>query len=298
MQQESLETFGQVLARATRPFPPWWSFRLYHHIHKLFLGDPYWCKQTPEGRTWAKVTPHDYEMDLSTADWMERYALHAGRFYSTESTAALQTFLDEGDCFIDVGANIGFMTLAAARIVGAAGHVFSFEPNTDLVERLREMIAHNQITNVMLFPYALGSESGQIGFTRDHHHGNNRILPHTEAAPATVQLRRADDVLQEHLPARGRAFVKLDVEGAELMVLKGMPSLVRRENTIFMMEICDEWLRRNGGSASEVFRVMDGAGYRAFLPSLSLVSSKLKLQPLNCETPATYRYDAIFRRPM
>jgi FkbM family methyltransferase len=296
MENRLRETLGQVLARATRPLPPWWNFRLYHHVHKRLLGDPYWCSTAPTPMQWAPVYPHGYEMELSPAHWMERYALQAGRFYASEMTAVIQQFLRPGDSFVDVGANLGFMTLAAARAVGATGAVFSFEPNKTLVGRLERMLARNAIANVTIFPCALGSETGEIGFTQEFNHGINHVLADLATAPVVVPLRRADDLLAGRLPDAGAVLVKMDVEGAELMALRGMPNLVNRANTVFVMEICDIWLRQNGGSAAELFALMTDAGFEAYLPHFSPVSFKMQLRKLSGPLEKD-QYDALFRRP-
>lgn len=290
-----LETSGYILAHAARQFPPWWHFRVYHHVHKRLLGDPYWCENAPRADRWTRVNPHGYEMKLTPSDWMERYAIHTGEFWSGEINAVVETILNKGSCFIDVGANVGFVTLCAARIVGSDGHVFSFEPNPKLVKRLHHMLDHNGITNVTLFPYAAGNETGEIGFTNDLHHGSNHVVADRAAAPAVVPLRRVDDVLDGQLPD-GDVLIKLDVEGAEMMALSGMPNLIHRPNTTFIVEICDPWLRQNGGSAQGIFDMMSDAGYQAFLPHFPALSSKLRMRPLNALPDRQKTYDVLFQR--
>jgi FkbM family methyltransferase len=295
--QSIREASGYLLARATHLFPPWWRFRLYHHIHKRLLGDPYWCDGSSESGQWARVQPHGYEMELSASDWMERYALHTGTFYSAEVVKVVATVLRAGDCFVDVGANIGFVTLCASRIVGEHGRILSFEPNVSLVARLERMLSRNGILNVTVLPYAAGSETGEIGFSQDAHHGNNHVIADTALAPVVVPIRRVDDVLRGTLPATGNVMVKIDVEGAEMMALLGMPELIRRPQTAFLVEMCDEWLHRNGSSATGIFHMMTEAGYSAFLPSFSPMSSKLSMRPLIGLPPREKVYDVLFRRP-
>ena len=289
-----LETSGYVLAHAARQLPPWWHFRLYHHVHKHLLGDPYWCEDAQRPDRWTRVRPHNYEMKLTPSDWMERYTIHTGEFWSGEIYAVMENMLNEGSCFIDVGANIGFVTLYAARLCGS-GQVFSFEPNVKLVKRLRHMLDHNGITNVTLFPYAAGNEIGEIGFTNGLHHGSNHVVADRAVAADVVPLRRVDDVLEGHLP-EGDVLIKLDVEGAEMMALSGMPNLVRRPNTAFIVEMCDEWLRQNGGSAQGIFDMMSDAGYRAFLPYFPALSSKLRMRPLDALPSPQKPYDVLFQR--
>ena len=129
----------------------------------------------------TRVQPHGYEMKLSRSDWMERYAIHTGAFYSGEVTATVAALLRSGDCFVDVGANIGFVTLCASRIVGGHGQVIAFEPNPALVARLTCTLAHNRISNVTVLPFAAGDRTGDIGFSQEAHHGNNYV---TEPAMA------------------------------------------------------------------------------------------------------------------
>jgi FkbM family methyltransferase len=296
MPQITVETGGFLLARATIQLPPWWRFRLYHHVHKLLLGDPYWCDASPSPSRWAKVRPHGYEMELSRSDWMERYALHTGAFYSGEVLEAIAMVLRPGDCFVDVGANIGFVTLGASRIVGERGRVIAFEPNVSLVARLERVLAHNGVSNVTVLPVAAGSETGEIGFTQDAHHGNNHVISDLATAAAVVPVRRADDELRDKLPSTGNVMVKIDVEGAEMMALLGMPDLIRRPDTAFLVEMCDSRLRQNGSSAIAIFDMMKRAGYSAFLPSFPPLSFKLRMRPL-IHLPARDKlYDVLFRR--
>ena len=113
MLENALENTRYALAVGTSRLPPWWRFRLYHHVHKRLLGDPYWCDQSSQPSCWTRIRPHGYEMELSASDWMERYALHTGAFYSSEVMATVMAELDSGDCLVDVGANIGRMALTS-----------------------------------------------------------------------------------------------------------------------------------------------------------------------------------------
>ena len=91
--ENALENPRYALAVGTSRLPPWWRFRLYHHVHKRLLGDPYWCDQTSQPSRWTRIRPHGYEMELSASDWMERYALHTGAFYSNEVMATVMAEL-------------------------------------------------------------------------------------------------------------------------------------------------------------------------------------------------------------
>jgi FkbM family methyltransferase len=296
MPRNALESAGYLLALGTRPLPPWWRFRLYHHLHKRLFGDPYWCDSASRPVHWTRVQPHGYEMELSGSDWMERYALHTGTFYSGEVIAAVAAVLRPGDCFIDVGANIGFVTLCAAGIVGPAGQVFAFEPNQVLVARLNRTLAHNRIPNVTVLPFAAGNRVGAVGFAQDAHHGNRHVVLGPAAEGEVVPMRRIDDVLQGKLPERGRVMVKLDIEGAEMMALLGMPDLIQRPDTIFLIEVSNARLRQSGSSADDLFALMRRAGYAAFLPFFPPLSFGLQMRPLAALPRRQKTSDVLFRR--
>jgi FkbM family methyltransferase len=268
---------------------PWWRFRLY----KRLIKDPYGCGG-PDDRVRIRVSPHNYEMELSRADWMERFTIDTGYFFHAEIIAALQHFLRPGDSFVDVGANVGFVTLTGARLVGPAGQVFSFEPNRDLAGRLLRTFEENGIGNVSLSRIALADRTGELVLVSDNHHGNRHVSTDPKASGDSVPVSRADDQLRDKLPEHKRILIKIDVEGAEMMVLRGMTDLIGRSNMVFLIEINDEMLRRNGASAGEVFALMQGAGYTALIPRISPFSGKLAARPLGERKPSDH--DFLFVR--
>ena len=104
-------------------------------------------------------------------------------------------------------------------------------------------------------------------------------------------MRRADDLLRGGLPAYGAVMVKIDVEGAELMALRGMPDLIGRPETVFLIEVSDCKLRQNGSSADGLFDMMRRSGYSPFLPSYSPLSFKLQMRPLTRLSRPEKTYD-------
>jgi precorrin-6B methylase 2 len=68
-------------------------------------------------------------MELDLAAWSERSAYFLGRFYDLNLQMLMIQILKPGDRFVDIGANIGMLSILAARLVGPSGRVESFEPN-------------------------------------------------------------------------------------------------------------------------------------------------------------------------
>jgi FkbM family methyltransferase len=138
--------------------------------------------------------------------------------------------------FFDIGANVGQHSLWMAR---RAARVFAFEPSARAVAQLSANIAANQIENVRLFDFALGEEDieAQLGSGFAHNAGSRSLLWTLDEAKAeTVRVRRGADVFDEHdLPAMH--LLKLDVEGFEKSVLRGLAGRIARDRPVIMMEL-------------------------------------------------------------
>ena len=141
--------------------------------------------------------------------------------------------LRPGDRFVDVGANAGYYTLLASTIVGPSGSVESIEPGLPALERLRENIALNRLANVRIHECALADTAGPARFIHDRDTENRLAIP-ADAGTVTVAASRLDDLLGE-APC---ALVKIDVEGAELRVLKGAEgTLARAKPPVLLIEV-------------------------------------------------------------
>jgi FkbM family methyltransferase len=278
-----------LVAPAIRIFPPWWKVRIYMHL----AGNPF-----HQGGYFGKVKnrklyPHRYPMELSLDDWMERFAFFVGCYYEIDATATVLSLLRRGDCFIDVGANLGFLTLTASRVVGPEGKVLAFEPNKAVADRLSHTLFANRINNVFVHKYALGDEEGEATLDSSAHSGTGS-LRHNGTSGTKVDVLCGDSFISE-LPEDAWVLVKLDVEGYELRVLKGFQSLIKRPKTGFLVEVTDKWLRTTGGSADELFDLMLGNGFKAYLPKLTFYS-KFELHLIKRPVADRHQYDVVFLR--
>lgn len=288
---QARERLAYSVANLAAAISPFWRFRTWA---RLVGGDPYRTQHIP-GATRRKIKPHGYEMELFESDWMERYAVRSGYFYQDDLSALIEETVSPGDVFIDVGANVGFVSLIASSRVGPRGQVFSFEPNPGLVNRLKQTIARNGVANVSIFETALGEDVGTVRLIPGENHGTSRISFGDEApSEIEVPLRRADDLLRSRIPDDVPAFVKIDVEGAELGVLKGMPLLLQRPNTRFFVEVGDEHSKRFGSTAEDIFRLFADLGYTAYFARLAPFRPRIKLKRAHAPKPDASTYDVFF----
>lgn len=166
---------------------------------------------------------------------------------------ALRRTVPENGVVFDVGANIGFSALVAARLTGPGGTVVAFEPQPESVAAIRANAAANGFAHLQVVEAAAGASSGEAElivvadslWTRLATVGEHDL----EAQRLTVRVMALDDA---ELPAPD--VVKIDVEGAELDVLDGMQRLLAEHRPVLIVEM-------HGKNAEFVSR-MRAAGYR------------------------------------
>lgn len=138
--------------------------------------------------------------------------------------------LRSGDVFYDIGANIGLYTVILAKVVGAGGQVMAFEPGSEASEHLRDNIQANTLPNVRCFQQALGDRKGQERFYRGQGNADSSLMrPPTGVymGHEMVDVVEGDRLVEsENLPLPNA--VKVDVEGYEYAVLRGLSHTLRQ----------------------------------------------------------------------
>lgn len=162
--------------------------------------------------------------------------------------------LKSGDTFVDIGANIGYFVFNAAKQVGQSGRVFAFEPSIREFSRLSRMISANQVNNVIPINLAASDSSGiaNLVVSRTHTGLNNLSDVKTDNDDFQPTLaHRADTLLPDDLNID---LMKIDVEGLEFKVLKGLEKLLaNRRIKKIVIEITDAFLQKCGSSKAELY---------------------------------------------
>jgi len=170
--------------------------------------------------------------------------------------------LREGMVVMDVGANWGLYSLLISRAVGPSGKVYAFEPVPEIFARLKEHIALNNATNVIPVPIALLDEKGIAKMSVEG--GRSSLFRHVSDEFVDVQVERLDDFVEQERIERVDA-IKIDVEGAELKVIRGADKTIRRDKPILMVEVQAATLQAAGTTPEELFETIVGYGYNAFV---------------------------------
>lgn len=177
--------------------------------------------------------------------------------YEMELQHAIRAWAKPGTVVYDLGANVGYVSLLLARAVGAGGQVFAFEPLPANQARLRRNLELNPRVNVALIPAAAADASGRAAFAL---HGSDDMGHLHSAGSLTdksikVETLALDAFAKSH-PAP--SLVKIDVEGAELLVLQGMQQLLRTQQPILFIEL------HGYQAGQECWALLRQAGYQLY----------------------------------
>lgn len=206
-----------------------------------------------------KVPTRDGEMLIPRFDRYVGLSMDLYGEYSPDEREALTAFLSPGDIVVQVGANIGALTIPLARAVGPTGHVFAFEPQ-ELMHRMLQ--ANTMMTNqlhVATLPVAVGATNGVASLPRVEYAspGNfGGVSLATEDTGIQVPLRTLDDAMKAVPSCR---LLHIDAEGSELLVLQGGEQFIRRTRPVLCIEIdrpdvreaLPTWLTEHGYTAVE-----------------------------------------------
>ena len=153
-----------------------------------------------------------------------------------EEENALQTFLKPGNVFYDIGANIGFYSTLAARIVGPEGAVYAFEPFPEAASAARRNALLNNFGHVRVIEAAASDHSGVASFAVGLNSVTNHLSTHQSAGEIEVPLITIDAHSRSE-QNRPPTLVMVDVEGSEIAVLRGMLITIARHRPVIICEV-------------------------------------------------------------
>lgn len=186
-------------------------------------------------------------------------------------------YLKPGDRVIDVGANIGALTLAAAAAVGPDGHVYAFEPHPRIFRFLAENVALNNFGTISVFNGAVGSRNGTVLLSDVRDDTQNRVGAGDDSIEVS-QLRLDDAGLLE----RRIDLLKVDVEGYEKAVLEGSPRTLERTRCVYF-ESSEALSRAYGYSSEDVLQMLREGGFEVYRPAGEHQLAKVSDQQLSEE---------------
>jgi FkbM family methyltransferase len=177
----------------------------------------------------------------------------------------LRALLGPGMVFVDVGAHIGEYTLLGARRVGDTGEVHAFEPDPRAHAVLVENVRLNRLSRVVTRPWAVSEAEGEAELRLHAEPALSALAtPLSPVGPAGESRRVPRVTLDGYIGERRLDVVKIDVEGAEMLVVRGARRLLARpaaEAPVLVFECAGHNYARFGYAPADLFRLLAGHGY-------------------------------------
>jgi len=162
--------------------------------------------------------------------------------WEENTTEFIRRHLKPGQTFVDVGANVGYFSVLASRLVGAKGQVYAFEAAADNFALLQRNLAANGCQNVAAQQVAAADVDGEALLIRKPDAGHHTLIGASREGGDTEVVKCAR--LNSLLPLVQPAMVKIDVEGAERLVLQGAEEWLRTSEPITV--IVEDWSDAGG----------------------------------------------------
>lgn len=251
---------GHILAWASRRYPLDKGQWLLGGLAYRLLPE-----SSVHGQIRTVATRHGFTMRLDLGQFVDRTIYCTGGWEPLE-TRVISAALRPGDVFVDVGANIGFFSLLAARLIGESGTVHAVEATPSTADLLDANIARNRIATIRVHRCAAGDRQASARMmVRDGGNiGSNYLALGDGAAGdpgATIPVRRLDQLLA----GERIRLIKLDIEGAEAMALRGAGDLLAGDSApALLFEFSPAMLRAMGDDPAGLLAGLEGKGYRIF----------------------------------
>jgi FkbM family methyltransferase len=207
-----------------------------------------------------------FEFDL------DRYRGTAPMYFGSYAIPLVETmkrFLRPGDVFFDVGANIGYLSAIAAGLVGPTGQIHCFEPVPDYFDRVQKLAALNPEYAFHVNFCAAGEEPGKCKIYVTREPGQSTMVAAYKSDPEIIStldvpVIRLDAYAQQH-GIEHVALIKIDAEGFELPILRGLQGFFQRtkQRPAILCEIAPRAYPLMGRKVSELASYMAEYGYRA-----------------------------------
>ena len=209
------------------------------------------------------------KMYLGDCNWL---TLWANGLYEPWTTDLVKRELKQGDVFVDVGANIGYFTVMAAKLVGDRGHVYAFEPNPFSFEILKRNVETNGLHNITIEKKAVGNFSGRIELWSDK--GNTYAWKEGARTAFSTDCVKLDDYF------RGQCIdlMKIDIDGGETRALEGGKGILPSYLEKLIIEFWPTGFKQQNIDPEALLSMLEDGGFRSYASSLPRSFSQTELR--------------------
>jgi FkbM family methyltransferase len=205
-------------------------------------------------------------MKISPHDFMDQAMLFG--YYEAALAHWIRSMVKPGEMVVDVGAHKGYITLLLSRAVGPHGTVLALEPDPNAATILQANLSYNRVGNVIQKSCLVGDKSGACDFFLSRQMGFSSRFPNEIAEPLisakiTAEMRTFDSL---HASFDRLSFVKIDAEGSEPLILKGMQQSLSKFQPILWLEVNQLSLHVANQTDGAIEDQLIAAGYKIFRP--------------------------------
>jgi len=219
----------------------------------------------------------DHQMFLDSQDGLK---LSINPTYEKLQTKAIKREIRKGDTVLDIGAHIGYYTLLLAKLVGENGRVFAFEPEPSNFGLLEKNVKANGYSNVVLVQKAVSNQTGiaKLFLNRSNTGGHSLRKGRYTKDSIEVAAIRLDDYFKDY---DGKIdFIKMDIEGSEGEALRGMLSLLKKNNHLkIITEFSPTMIRASTVQPEEYLSLLVEHNFRLF----SINERKGEIEPVTID---------------
>ncbi len=274
------------------------TLRTFGHLYPFYSGS----HQLADTALFRSLAPHQpvqtrlkngKKLIVNPQDYIGRMVYYF-QDHQPKVTFFCRKLLDRGDTFIDIGANIGVVSLNCIHAVGALGTIHAFEPQPNLVEHLHSTVDANQLQNVVIHPFALSDADGVATLHIDPENiGYAAISGNFSGLPVPIETKDSASVLAEILRNPAPYLIKMDVEGHELVILDRAKRILteRTPKAIIFEFVEDDSKQAGSANVFSVLKEMDMPIY--LMRSRSMLQPALQRLPDDFTPPPSADYVAV-----
>ncbi len=251
---ESVRKPLRALFRTAMQFYPR-EYGKYSLLMKFYF--PYLAPVSP---TKEIITLHDgIRMELVLNEYVQSQLYLFGTF-EPATVKVLKRLVKSGDTVLDIGANVGYLSLVLAKCVGNSGKVFSFEPDAKNFALLKRNLELNADCNIEPIATAVSDSHQPIRLYHakfDFNAGAHSMLPSEKHSTDFIEISATtiDDFAKSH-ELKKIDVIKIDIEGAEMKAFNSMSETLRQSRPVVVCELCEEHQVRAGYTTQAVKKWM------------------------------------------
>jgi len=231
-------------------------------IHKLITGIPCTLTHLVKKKVLRNINNYKMYLDLSDKGIARELFVYKKRELYGTDLFLKGNLVKECDIVLDIGANIGYFALMESKIIGPSGKVYAVEPSPVNYQRLNENIKLNKFNNIETFNLALGDRIGTAEMFISNKSNWSRLikrdLPDKVNQIVDVEIQTVDHFLKDKPKP---TFIRMDVEGYEINIIRGMTQTLNLEKLGVFIELHPSILSKN--DVAKIFHAFREKGFES-----------------------------------